>query len=180
MIRPWFKWWPRDWRADPRLRLCSLAARGLWIEMLGYMHEAEPYGHLLIDGRPPTVDSISALVGRPIKEVKKALDELENQGVFSRDSDQRDVIFSRRMVRDNVRAEEGREHISKRWGTREPNRPPNRSPGRPPNRSPTGDPITQKPEEERRKEERKNPSQGEETMGGTYRPPLRAIDGRVS
>jgi len=47
---PWMKFYPADWRSDPMLRLCSLAARGLWAEMICLMHEAEPYGSLLVNG----------------------------------------------------------------------------------------------------------------------------------
>lgn len=103
---PWMKWYGADWRADPRLRMCSLAARGLWIELLGFMHEADPYGHLVINGRSPLVDDIAALVGAPTKVVKAALAELERHGVPS--FTDADVMFSRRMVRDKAKAEADR------------------------------------------------------------------------
>ncbi len=101
--QPWMKWYPADWRADPCLRMCSLAARGLWMELLGFMHEAEPYGHLVIGGRAPTVPQIAALVGVDAKTVAAALAELEGSGVCSRDEDGR--LLSRRMVRDKARAD---------------------------------------------------------------------------
>lgn len=103
---PWLKWYPADWRADPRLRMCSLAARGLWIEMLGFMHEAERYGFLLIAGIAPSPEEIAVLVGAPAPLVRKALDELETRGVYSRDED--GIIYSRRMVRDKAKAEADR------------------------------------------------------------------------
>jgi hypothetical protein len=62
--RPWLRWYPGDWRADPRLRMCSLAARGLWIELLGFMHEAEPYGHFIVGGAAPSEREIAKLVLR--------------------------------------------------------------------------------------------------------------------
>lgn len=101
--QPWMKWYPADWRADPCLRMCSLAARGLWMELLGFMHEAEPYGHLVIGGRAPTVPQIAALVGVDAKTVTAALAELDGAGVCSRDAEGR--IVSRRMVRDKAKAE---------------------------------------------------------------------------
>jgi hypothetical protein len=132
------KFYPTDWRADPRLRMCSLAARGLWIDLISYMHEGEPYGYLTINGAAiERVDDIAALVGRPVAEVRKALAELEARQVFRRDGLQ-GTIISRRMVRDHDRSEEGRKQISKRWN----NSPPNREP----NRGATKEPITQKPE----------------------------------
>lgn len=103
MNKPWMKFYPRDWRADPRLRMCSLAARGLWADLLGYMHEAEPYGHLLIDGQQPSTEDIASLIGRPMPETRKALAELDERGVYS--VTETGVIYSRRMVRDRQKAE---------------------------------------------------------------------------
>lgn len=103
---PWIKWFPSDWRADPSLRICSLAARGLWIELLGFMHEAEPYGHLVVGGRPPTEDEIAALVGVPVKLVRPLLAELTRHRVPSFTDE--GVMFSRRMVRDKARADADR------------------------------------------------------------------------
>jgi hypothetical protein len=95
---PWFKWQPDKWQSDERLKLCSLAARGLWCEMLGYMHKANPPGFLLINGAAPTITEFAAVIGRPPREVRSAHAELTLKGVFSVDSSGR--IFSRRMVRD--------------------------------------------------------------------------------
>ena len=124
MNKPWMKWYPNDWRGDPRLRMCSLAARGLWADIISYMHEGMPYGHLTIDGVKPDISGVAALVARPISEVKRALSELEKFQVFSRTEN--GVIFSRRMIRDRVKSDEGRAQISKRWSDR-PNKVPSRS-----------------------------------------------------
>jgi len=104
--RPWLKFYPSDWRGDPRLRMCSLAARGFWIDLICYMHEGTPYGHLTIDGVPPLNEAIAALLGRPPKEVAKALAELEAHRVFDRA--QNGAIVSRRMVRDHTKDERDR------------------------------------------------------------------------
>jgi hypothetical protein len=106
MKRPWLKFFPSDWRSDPRLRMCSLAARGLWIDLLCYMHEGEPYGHLTIDGASPSIAAIAALLGRPPKEVTKALAELEARRVFDRAENS--AIVSRRLVRDRARDQRDR------------------------------------------------------------------------
>lgn len=100
--RPWMKWYPSDWRSDPRLRMCSLAARGLWAEMICLMHEAEPYGSLLVNGAPITDKQLASLVGASHREVTAALAELEAAGVFSLDGA---VIYSRRMRRDKEKSE---------------------------------------------------------------------------
>lgn len=96
--RPAFQFYPGDWRTDPGLRLCSLVARGLWIEMMAIMHEGEPYGHLTAQGRPISDDMLARLVGETPAIIRKSMKDLEANGVFSRTEE--GVIFSRRMVRD--------------------------------------------------------------------------------
>ncbi len=110
---PWLKWYPADWRQEPTLRLCSRAARSLWLDLLGLMHEAEPYGHLLIKGKPPTAKQLAAVLGDSAKNVASWLDELEQSDVFSRTPD--GVIYSRRMLRDKERDERNR-HNGKSGG----------------------------------------------------------------
>lgn len=154
MIRPWMKFYPADWRAEPRLRMCSLAARGLWIDLMTYMHEGEPYGYLTIDGIAPSTSGIASLVGRPLNEVLKALAELEARRVFDRSEG--GAIVSRRMVRDRSRSDEGREHVERRWANRVPTPPPNRSV----NRSPADHPITQKLEARDQKESKEDAPDG--------------------
>jgi len=104
MARPWTKWYFADWRADPGLRMCGLAARGLWAEILGYMHEGEPYGHFTIEGRVPELPELARLVGAPVADVRRAYAELEKNGVFSRTPE--GVPYSRRMLRDEKREAE--------------------------------------------------------------------------
>lgn len=145
--QPWMKFYPADWRADPALRMCSLAARGLWVEMLSIMHEAEPYGYLLVNGRPVTDAQLAVLAAAPSDQVPSLLDELESAGVFSRT--RKGVIFSRRMVRDEKKSEEGRKSVEKRWkkpisGENQPTETEGEIP--PPNRGPNRNPITKKPE----------------------------------
>lgn len=103
--RPWFKFYPRDWRADEALRDCSMAARGLWIELMCLMHEATPYGHLLPAGRKPTDQKLAVQVGASVGELKRLLNELEQAKAFSRTPD--GTIYSRRMVRDEHLRKEG-------------------------------------------------------------------------
>lgn len=102
MSEPWMKFYPTDWRADPALRMCSLAARGLWIEMLGLMHEAIPYGHFLVSGQSPTDTQLAVLVGAPPEQIPALIGELEAAGVFSRTRE--GVIYSRKMTRASKKA----------------------------------------------------------------------------
>jgi hypothetical protein len=96
--KPWLKFFTTDWRADPALRGCSFAARGLWIDLLTLMHEAESYGELKVAGGIPSEKRLAALLGSNEKTVRTLLAELEVAHVFSRRED--GTIYSRRMVRD--------------------------------------------------------------------------------
>lgn len=104
--QPWLKFYPTDWRADQALRVCTLAARGLWMELLCIMHEAAPYGHLTINGRPATDTQLATLTGTDLSTVRQLLTELEEAGVFSRNRN--GVIYSRRMTRDEKRRKDGK------------------------------------------------------------------------
>jgi hypothetical protein len=92
------------------------------------MHRGEPYGHLVINGKQPSIKVLSSILRTNEKEFAKLIAELEEYGVFSRTDD--GTIYSRRMVKDAERSEEGREAVSKRWGNggngSEPITPPNR------------------------------------------------------
>ena len=111
MASPWMKFYPQDWRADEKLRLCSLAARGLWIEMLAIMHRSERYGQLLIGGRVPTDAQLAVQVGASPDQVPILMAELEEAGVFSRATS--GAIYSRRMTRDHKKAETARKNGKK-------------------------------------------------------------------
>lgn len=98
MKRPAFQFYPADWRKDMALQSCSVAARGLWVDMLCIAHECEPYGHLTVNGKPMTAAQIGRHTGLTERECVKLVTELEDAGVLSRTEE--GAIFSRRMVRD--------------------------------------------------------------------------------
>ena len=104
--KPWIKFYPSDWRADQALRVCSIGARGLWLEMLCVMHEADPYGHLVVNGGPVTEAQLAMLTGVAQVELDALLTELETAGVFSRT--RAGVIYSRRLTRDERRSKDGK------------------------------------------------------------------------
>jgi hypothetical protein len=118
MKRPAYQHYVGDWHSDTQLQRCSLAARGLWTEMLGLMHMGIPYGYLTVqmkdtvEGYP--LPDLAAWIGRSLDEVAQAFAELDAKGVFSRDPITGHV-FSRRMVRDEdirrKRAEGGKKSL---------------------------------------------------------------------
>jgi len=97
MKLPWIKFYVNDWLSDEAVRSCSLEARGLWIDMLALMSKSEDHGHLLIGGRPASADQLARIVGISPQKITELMDELYAAGVFSFS---KDVIISRRMVKD--------------------------------------------------------------------------------
>jgi hypothetical protein len=141
------------------------------------MHEAEPVGHLLVNGRQPSLRQIASIAGATQKEVMPLMAELEEAGVYSRTKD--GVIYCRRMVRDAAASEEGREHIAKRWANRGPNSPPNRGPTNKPNGEATRGPNTLEAEAEAEAEEEPPypHAVGEGTPAEPGTPPRRRANG---
>jgi hypothetical protein len=96
---PGFWFFTGDWMKDPELRFCSLFARGLLVDLLCILFEANEQGYASNpDGTPRTDEQIADAVSGGSRENKlAALAELERSGVLSRDS--RGVLFSRRIAR---------------------------------------------------------------------------------
>jgi hypothetical protein len=96
--RPAMQLYIGDWKKDPNVRACSIAARGLWFEMICAMFECEPRGYMLVGSKQATVPQIAKMSGCDVAETESLLKELEDARVFSRTDD--GTIYSRRMVRD--------------------------------------------------------------------------------
>lgn len=90
-------WYFSDWLAEPGLRLCGLAAKGLWMDMLAIASTSDEPGFVLIGGEPADAALLARFCGASLGEVEGALGELEKRKVFSRDAKGR--IYCRRMIR---------------------------------------------------------------------------------
>lgn len=93
------RWYFADWMSDPCVRASSLAARGLWMDLLclAAANKDDAHGFVLINGKSPTPTALAKLAQTTVKVVKKLLSELSENGVFSRNKG--GVIYCRRMVR---------------------------------------------------------------------------------
>ena len=96
--RPAFQFYPGDWLRDTGLRSCSAAARGLWMDILCFMHEGSPYGYLKVNHKVILAPNLARMCGLTLQETQGCLAELAEAGVF--ETDEEGVIFSRRMIRD--------------------------------------------------------------------------------
>ncbi len=99
---PYMKFFVDDWLCDEKLRACSSAARGLWIDVLCLMFKNDRRGYLQLDGKPVSPLQLARMTGRTEEEVSQQLAELIDAGVPSVSAT--GDLFSRRIIRD--------EHIS--------------------------------------------------------------------
>lgn len=105
--KPWFKFYPHDWKGDLRLQSCSLEARGAMIDIMCDMHEGFPYGTLRLRGRviPPLIRGVNPDLQ------KKIVSELLEAGCL--EVDEEGALFCPRMVRDGEKSRVGRENGKK-------------------------------------------------------------------
>jgi hypothetical protein len=96
--RPSLQFYPDDWLSETGLKMCSLAAKGLWIDMLCHMFKSEKRGQLIVNGKVPTMQEVGKLVSIGEAEAKQLVDELLSYGVC--ESTETSILYNRRMVRD--------------------------------------------------------------------------------
>lgn len=171
---PWTKFFWSDWENDKKLRLCSLAAQGLWMRMLCVCAESDQVGFLMVNGKTVTIEALAKLVGNPVEEIAALVGDLEINGVFYRD--RHGNIYNKRMTdaekvrKDNQKngSTGGKVSVRKQKGIfdplgketerqseRTPERPPERDTERPP------EPHGRKPEANSHKPEAKASLEGD-------------------
>jgi len=64
--RPAFLFFPADWRGNAKLRRCSEAARGAWVDVLCILHDSDEYGV----ARYPLAE-LARAAGVPLRHVKE-------------------------------------------------------------------------------------------------------------
>ena len=95
--RPAFQFYPDDWLSEAELKMSSLAAQGLWIDLLCRMFKSPQRGTLkTANGEQISNKQLAKLLGEDEQTINKLLLELETNGVFSRLDDE--TIYNRRML----------------------------------------------------------------------------------
>ncbi len=108
--RPYLQFYPGDWLRD-NVAGCYLAAQGLWLRMMFIAHDSERYGYLQQNRKPIPPDAIARRCGTYLEPYLVLLQELDDAGIPSRT--EREIIFSRRMVKDAKDREETAERVAK-------------------------------------------------------------------
>lgn len=96
-LKPWDKWYWQDYLSETGLQLCSLAAQGLWMQMLCAMARAKNKGYLLDGDKQMESKTLAKLSRSTVEEIEPLIQELREHQVFSESPE--GIIFNRRMVR---------------------------------------------------------------------------------
>lgn len=96
------------WISQRNLRRCSLAARGLWAEMICYAADATPTGFVLGASTPLSTTDLAQMCGAPEAVVESAFAELLDAGVAARDRKGR--VFIPRLVEFAKKAQTARKN----------------------------------------------------------------------
>jgi hypothetical protein len=104
-----------DWLKDPAVRACSLAARGLWTDLLCLMWESPERGVLKTGEQAWGVQEIASAVGADVTLVAKLMAELKGKGVTSARAGD-GSLYSRRMVRDEAERQKEKERQRRHRG----------------------------------------------------------------
>lgn len=120
--RPSFQFYPADWRGNTKLRLATMADRGLWLEVMCLLHDSDEYGILRCDldriaaAVPCHVNSLRTLVSQRIMKGAPAGDQSE--AVIYVDSKRQShtvlppqpgpIWFSSRMLVDEFRSQQNK------------------------------------------------------------------------
>jgi hypothetical protein len=109
--RPAFLFYPGDWFKNTGLRACSLAARGVWADLLCFMDQGPHRGYLCTESWVPYTDEqLARMCGCFADEFAGLLLELLSRGIGARSDS--GILHSPRMVKDvhisDVRSSAGR------------------------------------------------------------------------
>ena len=92
---------PNDWVTDEKLQLCSLAAKGMWIDLICWMYKSKRVGYLVVNGKSLDENDICKLLKCGREEFKQAWSDLVSYGVISQHED--GTYYSKRIVQDMER-----------------------------------------------------------------------------
>jgi hypothetical protein len=106
---PYFPFYTGDWKKDPQLARCSVTTRGVWIELICSMHDAEE-GSLTA-----SIIELAFICRCTRSEMRKAIDELRatQAAEVAQTPDGRITIGCRRLIRKQEASKIARESGSK-------------------------------------------------------------------
>lgn len=95
---PQMPFYYKDWIADANLSRCSLASKGVAIELICLMWDCDERGKLITAGSPWTMADIRQVVRGPDDDIETCVIELVAKQVIKIDSSK--CYYSSRMLKD--------------------------------------------------------------------------------
>jgi len=95
---PAMQFYVSDWKNDNGLALCSYTVKGLWIDLICFLHEADEYGKFVLNGSILTQNEIRKLTKMSPKKFNFAWHTLTEYGIVKRQEN--GAYYSGRMVKD--------------------------------------------------------------------------------
>jgi hypothetical protein len=105
--RPSFQFYPADWSANPNLKRCTFAEKGIWLEVMCLLHDQAEYGVLrwsLTEIATAVKCRVADLRSLERKGVMKGADEALAEPSTSPDRDERTAPLSPWYRRKTVRS----------------------------------------------------------------------------
>lgn len=96
---PAIQFYPGDWRKDSGIQSLNYHEKGVWMEILFFMHESEQRGKLLLNGKPVPEDRLSRMLHLDKQETNTLINTFLSLGVADLCPDT-GALMNRRMVRD--------------------------------------------------------------------------------
>ena len=103
MVKPWKKWWVRDWMQDTRS--LSVPARALLADLYCLGHLGEPYGHVTRNGLPVDEEELAKTCRVKLTVIQEALEELFEQKHVRKDEVTRALMVEKLCDEERARLE---------------------------------------------------------------------------
>jgi hypothetical protein len=91
-----FEFFPSDWMTDTGIRMCSLEARGLWIDLICLMQLSDKKGFLIIGNQKINEEKLRKMFGISKKKIQVLMTELLDYNLIKVSED--GTYFCKRIV----------------------------------------------------------------------------------
>jgi hypothetical protein len=110
---PSYQMYPKDWNEDAALKMCSLAAQGLWIRLINTSYDMPVKGVFRFNKEPLKAQEILIMLPGNMRSKKNAFSELIKWGVIKQMDD--NSFYCKRLYKD-MRLREIRKEAGSKGG----------------------------------------------------------------
>ena len=116
----WFKLDAETWLSDPKLRMVSATAKGIWIDLICMCHLSEKYGFLIINDSKMNQKQIKNALKLNQNEMKH-FNKLVEFGIIRQDEE--GFFYCHKLLKDKDYSEQQAEHGRKRGRSKPKGKP---------------------------------------------------------